>query len=147
MARRKAEFQTLDPSTWPTVAWTEFDAAERESIRARTTAIEQYARGAPIKEIEQSTGVNRRQLYRLLERALTAHPDGRLCGFRALILHSRVADYVRLSPVKLNGDPVLPLRQCSRSPDGPRLVVVSITITTGSRFRDTPGRRMHGIRP
>ncbi|KVQ49997.1 hypothetical protein WK03_06655 [Burkholderia cepacia] len=58
MARRKAEFQTLDPSTWPTVAWTEFDAAERESIRARTTAIEQYARGAPIKEIEQSTGVN-----------------------------------------------------------------------------------------
>ncbi len=104
MARRKAEFQTLDPSTWPTVAWTEFDAAERESIRARTTAIEQYARGAPIKEIEQSTGVNRRQLYRLLERALTAHPDGRLCGFRALILHSRVADYVRLSPVKLNGE-------------------------------------------
>ncbi|MDN7427123.1 hypothetical protein QZM72_12330 [Burkholderia sp. AU45388] len=38
------------------------------------------------------------------ERALTAHPDGRLYGFRALILHARVADYVRLSPVKLNGE-------------------------------------------
>ncbi len=62
MARRKPEFQTLDLSTWPTVAWTVFDAAERESIRARTTAIEQYACGATIKEIEQSTGVNRRQL-------------------------------------------------------------------------------------
>lgn len=78
MARRKPEFQTLDPSTWPTIAWTEFDTAERESIQARMTAIEQYARGAAIKEIEQSTGVNRRQLYRLLERALAAHPDGRL---------------------------------------------------------------------
>lgn len=104
MARRKPEFQTLDLSTWPTVAWTVFDAAERESIRARTTAIEQYACGATIKEIEQSTGVNRRQLYRLLERALTAHPDGRLYGFRALILHARVGDYVRLSPVKLSGE-------------------------------------------
>ncbi|VWC10739.1 integrase catalytic region [Burkholderia stagnalis] len=104
MARRKPEFQTLDLSTWPTVAWTEFDAAERESIRARTTAIEQYACGATIKEIEQGTGVNRRQLYRLLERALTEHPDGRLYGFRTLILHARVADYVRLSPVKLRGE-------------------------------------------
>lgn len=36
MACRKLEFQTQDPSTWPTVAWTEFDTAERESIRART---------------------------------------------------------------------------------------------------------------
>ena len=57
-----------------------------------------------IKEIEQSTGVNRRQLYRLLTRALTAPPDGRLRGFRAPILHARVADCVRLSPVKLNGE-------------------------------------------
>ena len=104
MARRKPEFQTLDPSSWPTIAWTEFDAAERESIQARMAAIEQYARGAAIKEIEQSTGVNRRQLYRLLERALAAHPDGRLYGFRALVLHARVADYVRLSPVKPNGE-------------------------------------------
>nr|WP_232452700.1 hypothetical protein [Burkholderia ubonensis] len=65
MTRRKPEFQTLDPSTWPTVAWTEFDTTVREFICTRTTAIEQYARGVAIKEIEQTTGIDRRQLYRL----------------------------------------------------------------------------------
>jgi len=104
MTRRKPEFQTLDLSTWPTIAWTEFDATQRESIGTRTKAIEQYVRGATIKEIEQTTGVNRRQLYRLLERALTAHPDGRIYGFRALIAYARVSDYVRMSPVKLSGE-------------------------------------------
>lgn len=104
MTRRKPEFQTLDPSTWPTVAWTDFDTTARESICTRTTAIEQYARGVAIKEIEQTTGVDRRQIYRLLERALAMHPDGRIYGFRALIAHTRVAEYVRMSPVKLNGE-------------------------------------------
>ncbi|PRF98105.1 integrase [Burkholderia ambifaria] len=104
MTRRRPEFQALDTTTWPTIAWTEFDARERESIRARTKAIEQYASGASIKEIEQTTGVDRRQLYRLLERALTVHPDGRIYGFRALPTHTRVADYVRISPVTVSGE-------------------------------------------
>ncbi|EDS99755.1 Integrase catalytic region [Burkholderia ambifaria IOP40-10] len=104
MTRRKAEFQALDPSTWPTIAWTEFDAAERKFIQARTKAIEQYASGATVREREQATGVNRRQLYRLLDRALTVHPDGRIYGFRALIAHTRIADYVRISPVTVSGE-------------------------------------------
>ncbi|AKM45305.1 integrase [Burkholderia contaminans] len=104
MTRRKPAFQALDPSTWPTVAWTEFEATEREAIRMRTHAIELYASGTLIQAIEQATGINRRQLYRLLERALAPHPDGRIYGFRALIAHTRVADYVRMSPVRLNGE-------------------------------------------
>ncbi|VWC19372.1 integrase catalytic region [Burkholderia lata] len=104
MTRRKSEFQALDPTMWPTLAWTEFDSAARKSVQARTKAIEQYACGATIKEIERTTGVDRRQLYRLLERALAAHPDGRIYGFRALLAHTRVADYVRISPVILSGE-------------------------------------------
>jgi transposase-like protein len=91
MSRRKPELQALDVTTWPTVAWTELDAAARKHFRARMQAIERYARGEPVKDIEEATGVNRRQLYRLLERALEPHRDGRIFEFRALIAHLRVS--------------------------------------------------------
>jgi putative transposase len=99
MSRRKPELQALDVTTWPTVAWTELDAPARKHFRARMQAIECYARGEPVKDIEDATGVNRRQLYRLLERALEPHRDGRIFGFRALIAHVRVTEYVRVRPV------------------------------------------------
>jgi len=45
MNRRKPELQALDVTTWPTVAWTELDAAARERFRSRMQAIERYALG------------------------------------------------------------------------------------------------------
>jgi putative transposase len=104
MSRRKPELQALDLTTWPTVAWTELDAPARKHFRARIQAIERYARGEPVKDIEDATGVNRRQLYRLLERALEPHRDGRIFGFRALIAHVRVTEYVRVRPVTFPGE-------------------------------------------
>jgi putative transposase len=104
MSRRKPELQALDLTTWPTVAWTEFDAPARKRIRLRMQAIERYARGEPVKDIEHATGVNRRQLYRLLTRALEPHRDGRIFGFRALIAHARVTEYVRVRPVTVQGE-------------------------------------------
>jgi putative transposase len=104
LSRRKPEFQTLDLTTWPTLAWTEFDATARERIRTRIEALERYARGESVKDIEGATDVNRRQLYRLLDRALALHPDGRIYGFRALVAHVRVADYVRVRPVTVRGE-------------------------------------------
>jgi putative transposase len=104
MSRRKPELQALDLTTWPTVAWTELDAPGRKHFRARIQAIERYARGEPVKDIEDATGVNRRQLYRLLERALEPHRDGRIFGFRALIAHVRVTEYVRVRPVTFPGE-------------------------------------------
>jgi hypothetical protein len=98
MNRRKPELQALDVTTWPTVAWTELDAAARERFRSRMQAIERYALGESVKDIEDATGVNRRQLYRLLERALEQHHDGRIFGYRALIAHVRVTEYVRVRP-------------------------------------------------
>jgi hypothetical protein len=84
MSRRKPELQALDLASWPTVAWTDFDVKARKVIKIRIQAIERFARGEPVKAIEQSTGVNRRQLYRWLERGLSPHPDGRIFGFRGL---------------------------------------------------------------
>ncbi len=85
------------------IAWTELDAETREVMKLRIDAVERYARGERVKDIEKVTGVNRRQIYRWLERGLAPHPDGRIFGFRALLAHVRVNEYVRVSPV--NGRP------------------------------------------
>ncbi|MDF3887756.1 helix-turn-helix domain-containing protein [Cupriavidus basilensis] len=103
MIRRKPEFQSIDLSAWPSIAWTELDVKTREAMKRRIEAVERYARGERVKDIEKVTGVNRRQIYRWLERGLAPHPDGRIFGFRALSAHVRVNGYVRVSPV--NGRP------------------------------------------
>jgi hypothetical protein len=104
MNRRRPEFQAIDLATWPTVAYTEFDHETRRTFEARMQVLVRYARGESLKQIEQCTGVDRRQLYRWLERALSLHPDGRPCGFRALVSYLRVTEYVRLSPVRVHGE-------------------------------------------
>ena len=47
-----------------------------------------FAAEESVKTIEQTTGVNRRQLYRRIERAMLPHPDGRPFGFRAHVHHA-----------------------------------------------------------
>ena len=85
MSRRKLELQSIDVSAWPTVAFTELDDVARRTFETRQQAVLRYTAGESIKAIERSTGINRRQLYRLLERAQTSHPDGRPFGFRVMI--------------------------------------------------------------
>ncbi|MGF6778655.1 hypothetical protein P3T21_003874 [Paraburkholderia sp. GAS334] len=104
MSRRKPELQAIDLATWPAVAYTDFDHEAQRAFEARMQALVCYARGESLKQIEQSTGVDRRQLYRWLERALSPHPDGRPFGFRALVSYVRIAEYVRLSPVRIRGE-------------------------------------------
>ncbi|ORC51244.1 hypothetical protein B2G74_00245 [Burkholderia sp. A27] len=96
MSRRRPEFQTLDLASWPTLAWTELDAAQRSRVQRHIDAIERYASGEPVGSIETTTRINRRQLYRFLDRALSLHADGRIYGFRALVVHARVTEYTRL---------------------------------------------------
>jgi hypothetical protein len=104
VSRRKPELQALDLASWPAVAWTDFDAKERQVIKMRMQAIERFARGESVKGIEQSTGVNRRQLYRWLERGLSHHPDGRIYGFRGLQNYVRVTEYARLGQITVRGE-------------------------------------------
>lgn len=101
VTRRKPELQALDLASWPSVAWVQLDRKVQELIKVRIEAIERYARGETIKDIEKETGANRRQLYRWLARGLSSHPDGRLYGFRAVISHVRVKEYARTSPLDI----------------------------------------------
>ncbi len=99
MSRRRAQLQAIDVSTWPTVAYTQFEKSARHMFEKRVQAVMAYVQGEPVKQIERSTGIDRRQLYRWLERAGSMHPDGRPFGFRALVRYARSADYVRTRAV------------------------------------------------
>ena len=68
MNRCKPELQAIDLATWPGIAWTDLDTEARKVIRQRMHALELFVQGEPVQAIEDSTGVNRRQLYRWLER-------------------------------------------------------------------------------
>ncbi|KVG87698.1 hypothetical protein WJ36_30265 [Burkholderia ubonensis] len=87
-----------------TVAYTELDGATRRTFEIRRQAVLRYTAGESIKAIEKSTGINRRQLYRWLERAQTPHPDGRPFGFRALIRYMHIAEYGRVRDVHVRGE-------------------------------------------
>ncbi|CAE6862245.1 DDE-type integrase/transposase/recombinase [Paraburkholderia domus] len=100
----KTELQAIDVSVWPTVAHTELDEVARRVFEKRRQAVVRYAAGESVKSIELSTGVNRRQLYRLLERATLPHPDGRPYGFRALVRYTRIAEYTRVRAVETGRD-------------------------------------------
>lgn len=103
MNRRRPDLQMIDASAWPTVAYTGFDQSTRNRFEMRQQAILRFIAGESIKEIEKSTGVNRRQLYRWLERAQAQHPDGRPFGFRAVVRYMRIAEYERVRDVQVNG--------------------------------------------
>jgi hypothetical protein len=132
MSRRKPEFQNLDLAAWPTLAWTELDASQRSRVKRSIAAIERYVQGDGLRSIEITTGVNRRQLYRLLDRALAIHPDGRICGYRALVAH-RVGGVGALSLLferypKLSAWLILQIRQR-------RVKLDQITSVDGLRIR------------
>ena len=104
MNRRKPDLQAIDVSAWPTVAYTGFDQATRNMFEKRQHAILRYVAGESIREIEKSAGINRRQLYRWLERAQEQHSDGRPFGFRGLIRYMRIAEYERVRDVQVHGE-------------------------------------------
>ena len=88
-----------------TSAWPEFDpgaltAAQRKTFVSRRRAVELFVADTSLAEIEAQTGVNRRQVYRSLESTAGLHADGRPYGWRALVPHTRVDGYHRLTKVR-----------------------------------------------
>ncbi|MDP9157759.1 MAG: helix-turn-helix domain containing protein [Pseudomonadota bacterium] len=104
MNRRKAELQAIDLGQWPTVAYTDFDPSAKAAFQTRMLAVQQYANGRAIKGIELEHGINRRQLYRWLDRALAQHDDGRINGYRGLISGVHCNRYERINPVVVRGE-------------------------------------------
>lgn len=95
--------EALDLATWPGIDVTALDTEARQRYRQRAIAVEHYRRGLPLSAIREKTKVDGRVLYRMIERALRTHPDGRVWGFRALIPGLHTKAYERRKPAKGTG--------------------------------------------
>ena len=94
----------FDPSNWTAFDTAALTEGQRKVFVARRKALELYLANATVTSIETATGVVRCQLYRLLERCLTQHEDGRVFGWRALVPQVRVVDYQRIATLQPNFD-------------------------------------------
>ena len=77
--------QDVTAHDWPALA--EVDAGalnetERSAYQRNRRAIDLYLSGRSINEIAKQSGVVRSHLYRLINRCLAVHDDGRLYGYR-----------------------------------------------------------------
>ncbi|MEC4720373.1 integrase [Noviherbaspirillum sp. CPCC 100848] len=95
MNRRRNCFLQIDTSIWPAVDHNAIPAEKRRAFIARSTAIDLYIAGTPLREIGKRTGVHSRQLYWLLDRCLTEADDGQIYGYRALQKSRRIDPYTR----------------------------------------------------
>ena len=85
---------------WPSVAFTLLSESKRADYLRREQALRRYLSGDALEDIEQRTGIARQQLYNLLRRCLSKHADGRIYGFRGLLLYDRVKAYDRREVVE-----------------------------------------------
>ena len=90
----------FDLSTWPEYDPKVLTEDEREIFNARRLAVELYAENFAIKEIERQTGVNRKQLYRVIAACTHLHDDGHVYGYRAIRPYVRTGSYQRKMPTK-----------------------------------------------
>ena len=97
----RREAAAMDLSTWPEFDANALSSVNRKAFLARRSAIEMYCQHAAISDIEDQTGVNRSQLYRLLNRCVKTHDDGRIFGYRALVRYGRVAQYERIAQLRV----------------------------------------------
>ena len=95
MNRRNPAFQHIDLDVWPSVDSGALSPDKAAFFKRRRQAIDAYVSGASLRNIEEETGINSRQLYRTLNRCLLPAEDGRMYGYRALIKYDRVVTYSR----------------------------------------------------
>ena len=94
----------VDLSQWPEFDPGALPTQQRKTFVARRQAVELYVVNTAVSAIEAQTGIDRRQLYRLLAYGCAAHSDGRVFGWRALVPYTRVAKYQRTVKVRPRRD-------------------------------------------
>ena len=99
--RRALPQDLKDLSIWPSVDFTHLPPIEQEAFQQRYRAICLFIENPTmtVAAIARESGVNRRHIYRLVERCLALHDDGRIFGFRALLSFIRVKPYQRTQRV------------------------------------------------
>jgi putative transposase len=64
--------RSLEPGAWPVFDAGALSAAAQPTYKARRLAVELYASGISLSHIEARSGIDRRQIYRLLEQCLAS---------------------------------------------------------------------------
>jgi putative transposase len=107
VSRRRPDLIDIDTSSWPAVDVSALSLPQRKSFARHQRAIDLFASGTPVREIERRCALNRRRLYRLLARCLSDHDDGRVYGYRGLLKHLRTNGYSRTARIdtRLLGSP------------------------------------------
>ena len=91
----------VDLSRWPNVDISALKDDQREAYQRRRDAVTMFVDqpDLPLSEIRRRTGVHPEQLYRLLNRCLKTHEDGRIFGLRGLLLSKHLKAYERVAQV------------------------------------------------
>lgn len=90
---RQIDPNAIRLSDWPQLDGRALGVEAEVTFRQRRDAIDAYAAGASLLYIYETWRIHRTTLQRLVRRALSAHPDGRPWGYRALVPHVRVRPY------------------------------------------------------
>ncbi len=101
MTRRRKDLHGIDTSLWPRVDTNALPLEQRTIFGARQRAIDLYVGGESIRLIEEQTGINRRQLYFLLDRCLMNDVNGRVIGYPGLVKYKHFATYTRTTALKV----------------------------------------------
>jgi len=94
--------RSLDAATleaWPAVDESQLqDAEQRQRYEKLKNAVELYASGAVVANVTKAAGVKARWFYRLLDKCAAQAPDGRIWGYRCLVLRSCISEPIRQKP-------------------------------------------------
>ncbi|MGF6870673.1 hypothetical protein [Paraburkholderia sp. MM5477-R1] len=91
----------MDVGQWPPADDNALSDEGRELLQRRIRAMTLFVDGhTPLREISRQTGIGFNDLYRVFERCITQHEDGRIFGCRALIPYQHTRPYDRRSLVK-----------------------------------------------
>jgi putative transposase len=81
-------------SLWENIDVQALPDIKKKGFLSNKTAIDLYHGQCSIKEIENRTGLEKQTLYKLVDRCLTLHSDGKLWGYRACIPNTHISSYV-----------------------------------------------------
>lgn len=80
----------VDLSLWQAVDDMALPEEKRKGYYDNKVALELYRSQSSLKEIEERTGLSKQSLYKLVERCLTRHLDGKHWGYRACVPGTRI---------------------------------------------------------
>jgi hypothetical protein len=96
IGKRLGHAVEVDLAHWIDVDHDALPEKRRAQFLTRRKAIEMYLAGASETELQESTGLPRSNVYRIIvDRCLAQHSDGTLMGWRGALPFFRVADYQR----------------------------------------------------